>query len=131
MSSQIKKALKKNNKKTYTAEEEYESCIAHIKDIAEELESSNFTNIREVLGMFPNLEVERAIGTMVALAGSTKLEEDMPSNCRKFYRELKKIKEKNISTRRLHEELKEEGFYPLFLSKLKLFGRNNPEQPPT
>ena len=92
MSNQIKKALKKKEK-TYTADEEYESCIAHIKDIVEELESSNFTNIREVLGMFPNLEVERAIGTMVALAGSTKLEEDMPSNCWKFYRELKKIKE--------------------------------------
>ena len=81
--------------------------------------------------MSPNLEAERAVGIMVALAGSAKPEENMPSNCRKFYRELKKIKEKNISTRRLHEELKEEGFYPLFLSKLKLFGRNNPEQPPT
>ena len=109
----------------------------------EELESSNFTNIREVVGMSPNLEAERAVGIMVALAGSAKPEENMPSNCRKFYRELKKIKEKNISTRRLqikeknistrrlHEELKEEGFYPQFLSKLKLFGRNNPEQPPT
>ena len=42
------------------ADEEYESCIAHIKDIVEELESSNFTNIREILGMTPNLEVEHA-----------------------------------------------------------------------
>ena len=44
--------------------------------------------------MSPNLEVERAVGTMVALPGSTKPEGDMPSNCRKFYRKLKKIKEK-------------------------------------
>ena len=121
---------KKKKKKSYTADEEYESCIAHIKDIVEELESSNFTNIREVLGMSPNLEVERATGTIVALAGSTKPEGDMPRNCRKFYRELKRMKEKNITTRKLHEELKEEGFYPGFLSKLKLFGKNNPEQPP-
>ena len=68
---------------------------------------------------------------MVALAGSTKPEGGMPSNSQKFYRELKKIKEKNITTRKLHEELREEGFYPRFLSELKLFGKNNPEQPPT
>ena len=122
---------KKKKKKSYTADEEYESCIAHIKDIVEELESSNFTNIREVLGLSANMEVEHAIGTMVALAGSTKPEGDMPSNCRKFYRELKRMKEKNFTTRKLHEELREEGFYPRFLSKLKLFGKNNPEQPPT
>ena len=54
------------------ADEEYASCIAHVKEIVEELESSKFTNIWEVLGMSPNLEVERAVGTMVALAGSTK-----------------------------------------------------------
>ena len=57
----------------------------------EELEFSNFTNVWEVLGMSPSLEVERAVGTMVALPGSTKPEGDMPSNCRKFYRKLKKI----------------------------------------
>ena len=122
---------KKKQKKIHMVDDEYESCIAHIKEIVEELESSNFTNIREVLGMFPNLEVEHAVGTMVALAGSTKPDGYMPSNCRKFCRELKKIKEKNISTKRLHEKLKEEGFYPRFLSNLKLFGRSNPEQPST
>ena len=130
-SEHLERKISKKKKKTYTADEEYESCIAHIKDIVEELESSNFTNIREVLGMSPNLEVERAVGTMVALAGSTKPDGDMPSNCRKFYWELKKIQEKNITPRKLHEELKEEGFYARFLSKLKLFGKNNPEQPPT
>ena len=106
-----KKSSEKKTEKIYTADEEYESCIAHIKDIVEELVSSNFTNIREILGMTPSLEIEHALGTMVALAGSTKPEGDMLSNCRKFYRERKRIKDKNISTRSLHEELKE-GFYP-------------------
>ena len=54
----------------------------------------------------------------------------MPSNCWKFYREIKKIKDKNISQRSLHEELKE-GFYPQFVSKLKLFRKSNLEQQPT
>ena len=125
-----KRALKKK-KTEYTADEEFESCIAHLRDIVEELESSNFTNIREILGMNPTMDVERAVGTIVALAGSTKREEDMPSNCQKFYRQRKRMKEKIISPRKLHEELKEDGFYPRFLSNLKLFGENNPEQPPT
>ena len=94
-----KKSSEKKKEKIYTADEEYESCIAHIKDIVEELESSNFTNIREILGMTPNLEVEHAVGTMVALVGSTKPEGDMLSKCWKFYRERKRIKDKNISTR--------------------------------
>ena len=55
----------------------------------EGLESSNFTNIQEILRMSPNLEVEHAVGTMVALAGSTKPEGDMPSNGREFYKESK------------------------------------------
>ena len=96
----------------YTADEEYKSCIAHIKEIVEGLESSNFTNIQEILRMSPNLEVEHAVGTMVALAGSTKPEGDMPSNGREFYRERERIKDKNVSRRSLHQELKEEGFYP-------------------
>ena len=122
--------LMPEKKKNFTPDEEFESCLAHLRDIVEELESSNFTNIREILRMNPTMEVERAVGTMVALAGSTKLEWEMPSNCRKFYRERKKMKEKDISPRKLHEELKEDGFYPRFLGKLKLFGENNPEQPP-
>ena len=71
------------------------------------------------------------VSTMVALAGSTKPERDMSSNCREFYRETKRIKDKNISQRSLHQELKQEGLSPRFLSKLKLFRKNNPEQPPT
>ena len=75
---------KKKKKKKFTTDEEFEGCLAHISDIVEELESSNFTNIRETLGMNPTMEVERAIGTMVVLAGSSKREWEMPSNCRRF-----------------------------------------------
>ena len=82
--------LMPEKKKNFTPDEEFESCLAYLRDIVEELESSNFTNIREILRMNPTMEVERAVGTMVALAGSTKLEWEMPSNCRKFYRERKK-----------------------------------------
>ena len=39
-----------------------------------EIESSNFQNIREVLGMEPSVHVERAIGTMIAMTGSTRSE---------------------------------------------------------
>ena len=113
------------------ADEEYEGCLAHLKEIAEELESSNFTNILEIFGMSPNLEVELAVSKMVALAGSTKPEEDMPRNCQKLYGERKRNQDKNISRRSLYEELKEEGFCPRFISKLKLFSKNNPEEPPT
>ena len=62
--------------------------------------------------------------------GSATPEGDISSNCQKFYREIKKIKDKNISQRSLHEELKE-GFYPQFVSKLKLFRKSNLEQQPT
>ena len=86
--------------------------------------------MREVHGLPSNPEAEHAVSTMVALVGSATPEGDMPSNCRKFYREIKIIKDKNITQRSLHEELKE-GFYPQFVSKLKLFRKNNPEQQPT
>ena len=59
MTKKKKRTLKK--KKQYTVDEEFESCVAHIRDIVEELESSNFTNIREILGMTPTMEVERAV----------------------------------------------------------------------
>ena len=61
--------LMPEKKKNFTPDEEFESCLAHLRDIVEELESSNFTNIREILRMNPTMEVERAVGTMVALAG--------------------------------------------------------------
>ena len=87
---QEKENSEKKKKKEHTVDEEFESCVAHLRDIVEELESSNFTNIQKTLGMNPTMEVEGAVGTMVALAGSTKREWEMPSNCRKFYRERKK-----------------------------------------
>ena len=90
MAYKKKRTLKKKKKKEHTVDEEFESCVAHLRDIVEELESSNFTNIRKTLGMNPTMEVEGAVGTMVALAGSTKREWEIPSNYRKFYRERKK-----------------------------------------
>ena len=128
--SQLKARSLKKRRRKQTQQMRNMRAVSLIYKIVEELESSNFTNIWEVLRVSPNMEVERAVSTMVALVGSTKPEGDMPSNCRKFYREHKRMKEKNITERKLHEELKEEGFYPRFLSKLKLFGKNNPEQPP-
>ena len=41
-----------------------ESIIEHLKVIVEELESSNFSNIEEVLGMYPTIDIERAVGSM-------------------------------------------------------------------
>ena len=87
---QEKENSEKEKKKEHTLDEEFESCVAHLRDIVEELESSNFTNTREILGMNPTMEVEHAVGTIVALAGSTKREWEMLGNCRKFYRERKK-----------------------------------------
>ena len=85
MSNQIRKTLKKK-KKTYTADEDKRYCRG-TKVLQFHKYSRSTRNVT-------NLEVERAGGTMVALAGSTKPKKDMPSNSRKFYRELKKIKEK-------------------------------------
>ena len=69
----------------------------------EEQEPSNFTDIQEILGMTSNLEAEHAVSIMVALVGPTKPERDMLSKCWKFYRDQKRIKDKNTSMRRLHE----------------------------
>ena len=77
----------------------------------EELESSNFQNIEEILGMEPSINVEQAIRTMIAMMGSTKLEETIPSNCWKYYKEKKQqIIKKNICLKDFHEELKREWF---------------------
>ena len=59
---------KSNKKKFKKADkvdtDEFNHCVAHLREIVEELESSNFTNIREVLGIYSTLEAERAVGTM-------------------------------------------------------------------
>ena len=64
-----KKKKQENNNKD---DIEFESCREHLRVIIDELESSNFENIREVLGMEPSMHVVRAIGTMIAVAGSTR-----------------------------------------------------------
>ena len=76
---------KKKNDKEDTAE--FDSSIEHLRVIAKELESSNFENIREVLGMEPSVHVECAVSTVIAMTGLVRSEGEMPSNCRKFYKE--------------------------------------------
>ena len=78
------KKLKKKRKKDYNDDNiEFESFVEHLRVIVTELESSNFENIREVLGMEPSVQVECAIATMIALAGSTRSEGAFPSSHRK------------------------------------------------
>ena len=76
---------KKKNDKEDTAE--FDSCIEHLRVIVKELESSNFENIREVLGMEPSVHVECAVSTVIAMTGLVRSEGEMPSNCRRFYKE--------------------------------------------
>ena len=104
-----KTGRKKNrNDKDDTAE--FDSCVEHLRVIVEELESSNFQNIRMVLGMKPFVDVEHAIGSMIAMTDSTRSEETIPSNIRKYYKERKQIIKKNVCLKDFHEELKREGF---------------------
>ena len=72
----------KKNDKNDTAE--FDSCIEHLRVIVKKLESSNFENIREVLGMEPSVHVECAVSTVIAMTGLIRSEGEMPSNCRKF-----------------------------------------------
>ena len=64
--------------------DEFECILEHLKIIVEELESSNFSNIEEVPGIYPTLDVERAIGSMIAMTGSTKPEGSMPKHTKKY-----------------------------------------------
>ena len=68
-------------KQKYSEEEELNSCVMHLREIVKELEEGEFKNIPEVLGIPAIEHVERAVGTMIALAGS------ITSISRKFYRE--------------------------------------------
>ena len=117
----VKKKEKKNDKEDTT---EFDSCMEHLRVIVEELESSN------ILGMEPSVDVERAIGTMIAMAGSTRSEGDIPSNCWKFYKQRKQIINNNVCLKDFHEEIKREDFYSKFLSKVLLFGSPSEQQPP-
>ena len=122
-----KKKKQENNNKD---DIEFESCREHLRVIIDELESSNFENIREVLEMEPSVHVVDAIGTMIAMADSTRGENAMPSNCRKFYKEQRNVINHNVCPKDLHEEMKRENFYPKFLSKVSLFRSPSEQQPP-
>lgn len=95
-----------------------------------ELESSQLNNIEEVLGISPTVDVKRAVGSMIALTGSTKPAENRPSHTKKFYKERKKVIKQNLCARTFHEELEKEGFYSKYLGRLKLFGSAPLQQPP-
>ena len=110
--------------------DDFESILEHLKEIVAKLESSNFTNIEEVLGLFPTVDVERAIGSIIAMTGSTIPAANRPNHTKKFYKERKIVLKNNLCIRTFHEELEKEGFYPKYLGKVKLFGRPPLEQPP-
>ena len=62
-----------------------------------ELESSNFTNVQEVLGLFPTVDVERAIGSIIAMTGSTIPAANRPNHTKKFYKERKLVLKKTYA----------------------------------
>ena len=101
----------------------FESILEHLKEIVAELESSQFNNIEEVLGIFPTVDVKRAIGSMIAMTGSTIPEENRPNHTKKIYKERNKVIRQNLCIRTFHEELETEGFYPNYLGRVTLFGR--------
>ena len=80
------------NKKKKDEIDEFESILEHLKVILEELESSNFSNIEEVLRMYPTLDIERAIGSIIAMTDSMKPEGSMPKHTKKYYKERKLLK---------------------------------------
>ena len=102
--------------------------MAHLREIIEELEEGEFKNIPEVLGIPATEHVERALGTMIALAGSTRKMASLPSTSRKFYREREQFVLQKRSVKAFHVELKEDGFYARFLGKVRQL-RNRSEQP--
>ena len=118
------------NKKNKDEIDDFGCILEHLKVIVEELESSNFSNIEEVLRMYPTLEVEPAIGSIIAMTGSTKPEGSMPKHTKKYYKERKIIIDKNLCIRTFHEEIEKDGFYSKYLGKVKLFGSSPQQQLP-
>ena len=112
----------------YSNEEELNSCIAHLREIVTELEEGEFKNIPEVLGI-PATEHDCS-ETMIALAGSTRKRASIPSTSRKFYREREQFVLQKKSVKVVHEELKEEDFYPKFLGKVRLLRSRSEQSPP-
>ena len=127
---EVKEAETKKKKEDKEDTTEFDSCVKHLRVIVEELESSNFLNIREVLGLEPFVHVERAVGMMIAMTVSTRQEEAIPSNCRKFYKEKKQVIQRNVCLKDLHEKLKKDGFYATFMSKASLFRSTSEQKPP-
>ena len=78
---EVKEAETKKKKEDKEDTTEFDSCVKHLRVIVEELESSNFLNIREVLGLEASVHVEHAVGTMIVMTGSMRQEEAIPSNC--------------------------------------------------
>lgn len=95
------------------------------------MESSDFTNIEEVLGMFPTVDVERVVGKIIPMTGSSKPAGSIPSHTKNYYKKRQQVMKQNLCITTFHEELKKEGFYPTYLGKVKpLFGRPPLQQPP-
>ena len=103
--------VENKKKKEENNDAEYQCITEHLKVVLEELESSNFSYIQEVLGIYPTMDVECVIGTMIAMTGSTKPEGSIPSNIRKYYKERKKVINQTICLNSFHKELKKEDFY--------------------
>ena len=118
------------NKKKKDEIDEFESILEHLKVIVEELESSNISNTEEVLGMYPTLDVEHAIGSIIAMTGSMKPEGSMPKHTKKHYKESKLFIKNNLWIRTFHEELEKDGFCSKYLGKVKLFGSPPQQQLP-
>ena len=75
-----------------------------------ELESSNFTNIEEVLGLLPTVDVERAIGSIIAMTGSTIPAANRPNHTKKFYKERKLVLKKSYGYGRSMRSSKKRDF---------------------
>lgn len=58
-----------NKKKKDDDSTEFDSIVEHLEVVVEELESSNFSNIEEVLEIYPTIDVECAVCITVTLAG--------------------------------------------------------------
>ena len=79
--------------------------------------------------MYPTLDVERAVGSIIAMTGSMKPEGSIPRHTKEFYKERKLVIKNNLCIRTFHEELEKEDFYSKYLSKVKLFGSPPQQQP--
>ena len=74
------------------------------------------------------VDVERVVGSMIAMTGSTIPSGNRPSHSKKIYKKRKQVLKQNLCIRTFHEELEKEGFYSKYLGKVKLFGRPPSQQ---